>query len=331
MGVGVSRMETAFDPVTGRHIDATASPNMAAVDAVRPKVRVEEVVDYQRLPAPVKYEELQRENVMVLKPDTFEGLRFDVTKPLNQNFALCHSIFAGNLEVPTNNSQVIKMPIGTYEFGANLVSTEGNIMIGRIQTDGRMTGRIKYDVNDWLSTKLQLQMASEAGMSQSMLDLEFKGSDSNAQLKFGTNEFYGFNYLQSVTPRLALGGETFWLNHNRKSGTGLAGRYQGNDFVATAQIASTGIVSLTYTQRISEKVSLASDFMWNWNAKEATASIGYDYILRQCRLRGRVDSEGKVAALLEERVNQGVNFLLSGEIDHYKKDYKFGFGLTVGE
>lgn len=46
-------------------------------------------------------------------------------------------------------------------------------------------------MNEWLSTKLQLQMASEAGMSQSMLDLEFKGSDSNAQLKFGSNEFYG--------------------------------------------------------------------------------------------------------------------------------------------
>lgn len=39
----------------------------------------------------------------------------------------------------------------------------------------------------------------------------------------------------------------------------------------------------------------------------------------------------QVAALLEERLNQGVNFLLSGEIDHWKKDYKFGFGLTVGE
>ncbi len=38
-----------------------------------------------------------------------------------------------------------------------------------------------------------------------------------------------------------------------------------------------------------------------------------------------------MAALLEERLNQGVNFLLSGEIDHCKKDYKFGFGLTVGE
>lgn len=44
------------------------------------------------------------------------------------------------------------------------------------------------------------------------------------------------------------------------------------------------------------QVSLSSDFMCNWNAKEATASFGYDYMLRQCRLRGRIDSEGKVPA-----------------------------------
>jgi mitochondrial import receptor subunit TOM40 len=51
----------------------------------------------------------------------------------------------------------------------------------------------------------------------------------------------------------------------------------------------------------------------------------------QCRLRGRLDTNGCVAAFLEERLNLGVNFLLSAEIDHWKKDYKFGFGMTVGE
>jgi len=121
----------------------------------------------------------------VLKPELFEGLRFDFTKPLNQNFALSHrclqsisykthwtpatcailgqpytarlhpmascyfsvatdsiatsrygtlavlmvkiaccSIFMGNMEVPTTNQQVVKMPLGTYEFGANLVSNQ---------------------------------------------------------------------------------------------------------------------------------------------------------------------------------------------------------------
>ena len=140
------------------------------------------------------------------------------------------------------------------------------------------------------------------------------------------------------------------------------------------------------------QVALASEFMWNWNQREATAAVGYDYTLRQCRLRGRADTEGeppllhlgclvpdkaapapahhqqhiemtsrscssvllvaaavrseqaahmhnseseahtgKFSAFLEERINVGVNFLLSAEIDHVKKDYKFGFGLTVGE
>lgn len=46
-----------------------------------------------------------------LKPDLFEGLRFDLTKPLNHNFALSHSIFMGNIDVPTANpSQVGSRP-----------------------------------------------------------------------------------------------------------------------------------------------------------------------------------------------------------------------------
>ena len=75
-----------------------------------------QIIDYQNLPPPVRYEELQREALSTLctlirlcanwtlahrgahvtsaavslKPDTFEGLRFDFQKPLNQNFVLVH-------------------------------------------------------------------------------------------------------------------------------------------------------------------------------------------------------------------------------------------------
>ena len=73
-------------------------------------------------------------------------------------------------------------------------------------------------------------------------------------------------------------------------------------------------------------MTLASDFMWNWNTREPSASFGYDYMLR-----GKIDTDGKVGAYLEERINVGVNFILSAELDHVKKDYKFGFGMTVGE
>ncbi|CAL8466952.1 g6488 [Coccomyxa elongata] len=336
MGISVSRAE-APPAVRGSGNSASLLPPTAAelvrnVQSVKgAAAKPAEVIDYMRLPPPIKYEELQRESMMTLKPELFEGLRFDFTKPLNQNFALCHSLFMGNIDVPTQNNQPLKMPMGTYEFGANLVSNKGNMMIGRVMTDGRMSGRVKYDLNDWLGFKLQMNLAPEAGVSQGMLDVDVKGSDWNGQVKLGNSQFVGVNYLQSVTPHLALGGEAFWLGQQRKSGAGFAARYANDAHVATAQVATTGLVSLTYLRRISEKVSLATEFLWNWNSREATAAFGYDYILRQCRLRGRIDTDGKVAAYLEERVNVGVNFILSAEIDHWKKDYKFGFGMTVGE
>lgn len=36
----------------------------------------------------------------------------------------------GNVEVPTANQQVVKMPLGTYEFGANLVTNSVRAALG---------------------------------------------------------------------------------------------------------------------------------------------------------------------------------------------------------
>ncbi|KAJ7193583.1 hypothetical protein O6H91_Y517900 [Diphasiastrum complanatum] len=236
----------------------------------------------------------------------------------------------GSVEVPSQSAQTIKVPSAHYEFGANFLD-QRLMLIGRILTDGRMSARVKYDLTENLSLKVNAQLTNEPHFSQGMFQFDYKGSDYQTQVQFGNNAFYGANYIQSVTPTLALGGEIFWLGHQRKSGLGFAARYNTDKVIASGQVASTGIVSLTYVQRVSEKVSLASDFLYNAMTNEATTSVGYDYLLRQCRLRGRVDTNGCVAAFLEERLNVGVNFLLSAEIDHWKKDYKFGFGMTVGE
>lgn len=83
---------------------------------------------------------------------------------------------------------------------------------------------------------------------------EVGGRDCLCRYFFGLHA--GLNYLQSVTPRLSLGGEAFWLGQQRKSGTGFAARYNGEISVATAQIASTGLVSLAYMHRVSDKVGI---------------------------------------------------------------------------
>ena len=101
--------------------------------------------------------------------------------------------------------------------------------------------------------------------------------------------------------------------------------------IYTLQVATTGVVNATYMHRISDKATMAADFLYNANQREAVASVGYDYSFKQCRLRGCVDSEFKVAAFLEEQLGPGIKLLLSGELDHAKGDHKFGFGMTVGE
>uniref|UniRef100_A0A1D1Y154 Mitochondrial import receptor subunit TOM40 1 n=1 Tax=Anthurium amnicola TaxID=1678845 RepID=A0A1D1Y154_9ARAE len=287
-------------------------------------------VDYTNLPCPLPFEEIQREALMSLKPELFEGMRFDFTKALNQRFSLTHSVLMGSMEVPSQSTEAVKVPTAHYEFGANFLDPK-LMLVGRILTDGRLNARIKCDLTDNLVLKINAQLTNEPHYSQGMFNLEYKGRDFRTQFQMGNNAFYGANYIQSVSPYLSLGTDIFWLGHQRKSGLGFATRYNTDKWVGTAQVASTGIIALSYVQKVSEKVSFASDFMYNYMAKDITASFGYDYILRQCRLRGKIDSNGCVSAFLEERLSMGLNFILSAEIDHWKKDYKFGFGLTVGE
>lgn len=192
----------------------------------------------------------------------------------------------GNLDLSTGSKQLLKTSVGTYEFGANVIN-EKYMLLGRMSNDGRLSGRVKYDIAPWLSSKVQLQLGSEAGQSQAMADADFKGSDWNAQLKLGTPSFLGLNYFQSLTPKLSAGGELFWLQSNMKSGVGLAVRHAGDKHVSTAQIASTGVMNLQYSHKVTDKVTLATDLLWHWGTRDACATVGYDAILRQVRERER--------------------------------------------
>lgn len=234
MGLTFSKADAGGAP--GADTAPPALPNFSfAASAVAKEIKESEPVDYLNLPQPLRYEDIQRESIMALKPDLFEGMRFEITKPLNQNFFLSHSLFMGNMELQTGGKQIIKAPVGNYEFGANVIN-EGFMLLGRIATDGRLSGRVKYDVRDWLGLKVHCQLANEAGASQMMADADVKGKDWNAQLKLGHPMFLGLNYFQSVTPKLALGGEFFWLHSNLKSGVGFAARHTGDKHVATMQV-----------------------------------------------------------------------------------------------
>ncbi|XP_074288109.1 mitochondrial import receptor subunit TOM40-1-like [Silene latifolia] len=307
---------------------AAIPPTTASIPSQTPKV--DEHVDYKNLPCPIPFEEIHREALMSLKPESFEGARFDFNKALTPNFFLSHSATMGPMEVPSQSPETLKIPTSNYEFGANYIDPK-LMLIGRITKEGRLSARFKYDLLDDLSIKANGQLTNEPGMSHGMGILDYKGSDYRTQFQFGSGALLGANYIQSVTPNLSLGGEIFYAGEHRKSGVGYAARYSNDKMVATGQVASTGMVALSYVQKASEKMSLATELMYNYMSRDVTASVGYDAILRQARVRGKIDSNGCVTTFVEERLSPGFGFLLSAELDHWKKDYKFGFGMNVGE
>lgn len=108
MGLAVSRMEAAagaMPPITDAEGDAAAE---AAANAAKDSKPTTGTVNYNDLPCPVKYEEMQREVMMSLKADLFEGARFDYNKQLNQKFFLSHGFFLGNVEVPAQGGQLLR-------------------------------------------------------------------------------------------------------------------------------------------------------------------------------------------------------------------------------
>ncbi|CAL2232858.1 unnamed protein product [Prunus armeniaca] len=241
------------------------------------------------------------------------------------------SVLMGPMTVPSQSPETIKIPTAHYEFGANFIDHPKLMLFGRVLTDGRLNARVKCDLTDNLTLKANAQLTNEPHMSHGMASFDYKGSDYRSQIQVGNGALLQASYIQSVTPHFSLGGEVFWAGQHRKSGIGYAARFSTEKMVATGQVASTGMVALSYVQKLSEKVSLASDLMYNHTSRDVTASVGYDYVLRQSRLRGKIDSNGCTAAFLEERLSMGLKFILSAEMDHKKKDYKFGFGLAAGE
>lgn len=65
--------------------------------------------------------------------------------------------------------------------------------------------------------------------------------------------------------------------------------------------------------------------------RTALISFSTDSFTLQCRLRGKIDTNGVATAYLEERFSPGINFVMSAELDHFHSNYKFGFGVVAGE
>ena len=64
---------------------------------------------------------------------------------------------------------------------------------------------------------------------------------------------------------------------------------------------------------------------------ESTAAVGYRLDLGAMTVRGRVDTHGTVGVGVERRLEPlPATFLLSGQLNHWTDESKFGVAVTVG-
>ena len=294
---------------------------------------------------PPVYDQVKREVSDTMRCDTFDGLRFDFTKPMNQVFSVGHSIYMGSSDLGVQQGQMLKAGYANYEFATNLIAggmlpTAGApraILVGRVTPDGRMNARWIQNFDNGSNTHLMVQMSPHPGPQENMghLDVNYKGSDWTGGLKIAGGGFYNASYMQSITPSLAVGAEYFWMSERLRSGYGVAVRKTGDTpygaYVLAAQLASTGIANVAYQQKVSSKASYAADLTYNFETRNTVCEVGYDYQFRTTRIRGQIDINGTAKACVEEKLSPGLTLSLCGEINHSIKDYKFGFGLQIGE
>ncbi|KAJ5067032.1 import receptor subunit tom40 [Anaeramoeba ignava] len=276
-----------------------------------------------KLTNPGKFEQFCKESTQILNVETFDGFRLEVNQQMNQSFGLTHALSMGSLrEEPS------------YTFGANYVQ-EKYALIGNRKGDGTVFARYIQQFGRKFLTTIYTQIAGKKQEdSEDTLgaDLEYYGEDFTIQSKLKPNKAFGLSYLQSITPRFSAGMEFVYYHNMKTSAIIFASRYFTHNFIFTSSFSTFPVkhFSTNYVQKITPRVGLAAEFIYNIENGLSAMNVGYLYSLRQMRVGGQINSNGKISTLLEQMLHPLISFKLSAEIDYISNTYLFGYGLRVG-
>jgi mitochondrial import receptor subunit TOM40 len=203
-----------------------------------------------------------------------------------------------------------------------------------------LSARFNYRLSSALIAKSSAQFAPGAGNTVS-LEGQYSGADFGASIKAinpstlegGLTGIFIGSYLQSVTPRLALGLEGVYqravMSYAPEVALSYAARYKALDWMASAQILAQGGVQGSYWRRLSDKVEAGADVnltfaglsgagMMGGMRKDGNATLGIKYDFKMSNYRAQVDSQGKLGCVLEKAVAPAVRVTFAGDMDYVK-------------
>ncbi|KAF2462136.1 eukaryotic porin/Tom40 [Lineolata rhizophorae] len=296
------------------------------------------------LPNPGTIDNINREvqRDVFLNNLTFSGMRADLTKTFSAGqplFQVSHSLSIGSQGMPP------------YQYAA-MYGTSNLFCQANIDNDFSLNGRFNARITPALTLKTQMQLAPQQG-AMMQPELDYTGADFSASIKAMnpsvlegnlTGLFIG-SFLQSVTPKLALGLEGVWQRptaaHGPEVMMSYAARFKSSDWIASAQLMAQGGIQASYWRRLTEKVEAGVDItlqfmgmsgaaaMMGQPKREGVTTIGAKYDFKMSTFRAQIDSQGKLGCLLEKRVAPPVQVTFAGEIDHAKNQGKVGLAVTI--
>lgn len=213
------------------------------------------------------------------------------------------------------------------------------LLQGGISNDGSAQCLANYRWSPSFISKSQFVFSEQTYVQ---LDNEYTGDDFSASIKAvhpsildgSLTGIFIANYLQSITPRLALGAEGVWqraaANMKPETAISYCGRYKGDDWIGSLQYMAQGALNASYWRSLSSKLEVGVDTQLQFAPamggggllgglrREGSTTVGAKYEFRASSVRAQVDSAGKVACYLEKRVAPMVTIAFAGEIDQAK-------------
>lgn len=268
---------------------------------------------------PGGFDEVNQEAAAILRPNFIDGLSFNFNAPVSESFMLGSAV---ELNAKDRSS--------AFAMTANYF-TNRVVMLSRMTpNNGRLNGRVFISHTPLLTTKVVADVSSEPDSSRISCDVDYRTSRSSSQMKFATGRIIAFNHLQSLLPHFAVGMEALVQTQSGFGAITFALKHHNPSRVVSLSAASFGPLVASYVRKVSQKVSLATELLWDTRTNESHLTLGYKFDLSSATVIGHVDSLGRVAATLEERVNPALSLTLSSELDHVKEKHSFGFGINIG-
>ncbi|KAL8443966.1 hypothetical protein Emag_005750 [Eimeria magna] len=80
-----------------------------------------------------------------------------------------------------------------------------------------------------------------------------------------------------------------------------------------------------YARKVTDRLSMATECEYSYPDTESALRVGWEYLFRQARVQGLIDSCGRISVFAQDYSGFGV----SGQIDYWRGTYKFGFLMHV--